>query len=141
MFPYIREIFVIHYKYLLAIYSGENIFKYFTEKLSPLMKEYYPSYCKVATKTTNDISKRCGEDQAFKQFVDKFVSEYNDHNIKNYFSYVFQRVMRYQMLFDEIEEDKIGENDDEYVLFVGCKDALKCSRETSKFVNDCQEDL
>lgn len=134
MFPNIREIFLAHFEYLRKMYTGENLFKYFIEKLSQKMKVYYPSYCKVTNATTDAVIKRCNEDPKFKQYVERFYERYECHIIGNYFSHVFQRVMRYPMLFEELNK-YVSNNDAKSDMYAGCREAWSCAKDTVQEVN------
>lgn len=136
MFPNVREIFTAHYRYLRLIYSGKNLFQHFSEKLSPLIKSLYPEYCSAYQGTLDEIKRRYDIDLKFKQYFDDFHKRYSDsQKFYNSFSTVFQRLMRYGTLLEELVK-KIGPDNPEPSSCIGCRKMLECAKETSAYIND-----
>lgn len=135
MFPNIREVFLAHFKYLRLIYGGANVFKCFVEELSPKMKKYYPMYCKVTGTTTAAVLKKYNEDPKFKQYLEGLYERYNSHIIGDYMGPLFQRIMRYPLIFKEVV--KLASEDDlRSDMYAGCKEALECANATTNYVDD-----
>ena len=138
MFPYIKEIFAFHYKFLRSMYNGENFFNKFAKEVSYTIKLYYPDYCESINSTTNTINALYEENEPFKQYIEAFFAKYKAHKIDHYTSVVFQRPTRYEILFGGLKAalEKTGVN---ALMLSYCTHAYDKACDTAAYINNLKK--